>query len=411
MRNKLRSYGRFSRIFLLMHIIVLGGAGAMGRVTVRALTEYPDIDQITIADYDEGRAYAVACSLNSNKLQVKQIDVTNETLLCRLLHGADVVLNAVDYTFNLHVLRACIKERVHYADLGGLFHMTREMLALHEHAAAAGITAIAGIGGTPGITNLLARAAVDQLDNVDSIKVQLGCSDSTPAQAPLIAPYSIRTILDEFTKEAQVFLDGAWYPQRPLSGQEELVFPEPVGRATAVYSLHSECVTFPLSFRDKGIRYVSFKIALPGDFMTKLTFLVELGFGSNQPLSVRGVSVSPREVLACLLARFPIEEVEPQDCDVLRVVTTGRAEGQTIEITKQIVVLPYRRWGISAGALDTGTPLAIAGHMLARGEITQRGVLGPELCVPWQPFLQELARYNMHVQTMTSKVPPAQPNL
>ncbi len=36
-----------------MHIIVLGGAGAMGRVTVRALLDYPDIDQVTIADYNE----------------------------------------------------------------------------------------------------------------------------------------------------------------------------------------------------------------------------------------------------------------------------------------------------------------------------------------------------------------------
>ena len=39
-----------------MHIIVLGGAGAMGRVTVRTLTEYEDVDQITIADYNEERA-------------------------------------------------------------------------------------------------------------------------------------------------------------------------------------------------------------------------------------------------------------------------------------------------------------------------------------------------------------------
>jgi saccharopine dehydrogenase-like NADP-dependent oxidoreductase len=60
-------------------------------------------------------------------------------------------------------------------------------------------------------------------------------------------------------------------------------------------------------------------------------------------------------------------------------------------------VLPYRRWGISAGALDTGTPLAIAGHMLATGEITRRGAFGPEMCVPVEPFFRELARYDMHV--------------
>ncbi|HLZ59719.1 MAG TPA: SDR family NAD(P)-dependent oxidoreductase, partial [Ktedonosporobacter sp.] len=98
-----------------MHMIVLGGAGAMGRITVRTLTEYEDIDQITLADYNEERAREVASSLQRNKIQVKQIDVTDRGQLCRLLRGADVVLNAVDYTFNLQVLRACIQEKVDYA--------------------------------------------------------------------------------------------------------------------------------------------------------------------------------------------------------------------------------------------------------------------------------------------------------
>jgi saccharopine dehydrogenase (NAD+, L-lysine-forming) len=388
-----------------MHIIVLGGAGAMGRIAVRVLTEYDDVDQITLADYSEERAHEVASSLACSKVQVQQIDVTDEGGLRRLLHGADAVLNAVDYAFNLYVLRACIQEKVHYADLGGLFHMTRKMLALNDDAEIAGITAIAGIGGTPGITNLLARLAVDRLDRVESIRVQLGCSDTTPSQAPLVAPYSIRTILDEFTQQPQVFQDGAWHPQPPLSGHEELLFPDPVGRATAIYSLHSECATFPLSFREKGIRHVSFKIAFPGDFMIKLKFLVDLGFGRAEPFMVCGVSVAPREVLASLLETFPTEQVEPQDCDVLRVVTTGTSDGQALEITNQVVVLPYQRWHVSAGALDTGTPLAIAGYMLASGVITRRGVCGPELCVPAELFFRELARYAMRVETSVRPLP------
>ncbi|HEY6541660.1 MAG TPA: SDR family NAD(P)-dependent oxidoreductase [Ktedonobacteraceae bacterium] len=388
-----------------MHIVVPGGAGAMGRVTVRALSEYDDIDRVTVADYNEARAQEVAASLRSNKVQARQVDVTNEEQLRHLIHGADVVLSAVDYRFNLSILRACIAEKVHYADLGGLFHMTRKLMSLHAEAEAAGITAIMGMGGTPGITNVLARAAANKLDRIESIRVELGCSDATPSTAPLVAPYSIRTILDEFTKEPQVFKDGAWHPQQPLSGQEEMIFPLPVGRATAIYSLHSECATFPVSFQEKGIRYVSFKIAFPSDFMTKLKFLVDLGFGSDEPIAVRGVKVSPRETLAKLLEMAPVEDVEPQDCDVLRVVTSGTSSGQQVEITNQVVVLPYRRWNVGAGALDTGVPLAIAGRMLANGEITRRGSLGPELCVPVEPFFRELAKYNMHVtETRTVEV-------
>ena len=388
-----------------MHIIVLGGAGAMGRVTVRTLTEYEDVDQITIADYDEERARDVAAALNSSKILVRQIDVCDSERLSTLVRGATVVLSAVEYVFNQPILRVCIQEKVHYADLGGLFHMTRKLMDMSPEAEAAGITAILGMGGTPGITNILARAAVDKLDRVDSIKVQLGCSDDTPSTAPLVAPYSIRTILDEFTRPPQVFQNDTWYPQQPLTGQEELIFPLPVGRATAIFSLHSECASFPVSFRDKGIRHVSFKIAFPSDFMKKLKFLVDIGFGSDELISVRGVKVSPREVLARLLEMTPVEDVEPQDCDVLRVVVAGEAQGQRLEIVNQVVVLPYRRWGIGAGALDTGTPLAIAGRMLANEEITRRGAFGPELCIPVEPFFQELARYDMHVtETRTTAI-------
>lgn len=371
----------------------------MGRITVRTLIEYADIDQITIADYNEERARDLATRLASPRLEVRQIDVNDTQRLCSLLRGADVALTAVDYAHNLPILKACITEKVHYADLGGLFHMSRTLMELNAEAEAAGITAVMGMGGTPGITNMLARLAADELDQVASIKVQLGCVDTTPASAPLVAPYSMRTILDEFTREPQVFQDGQWYPQKPLSGQEELHFPPPVGRATAVYSLHSECATFPVSFRDKGIRHVSFKIAFPTDFLTKLSFLVDLGFASQTPIVLHGASISPREVLIHLIEATPVQDVEPEDCDVLRVVVDGVAGGQRVELTNQVVVLPYRRWGVSAGALDTGTPLAIVGHMLAQGEITRRGTHGPEVCVPGESFFRELARYDMHVTT------------
>jgi saccharopine dehydrogenase-like NADP-dependent oxidoreductase len=373
----------------------------MGRVAVRTLTEYSIVERITVADYNAARAHEVVAALNHPNIEARQIDVTNEKQLTALIHGSNVVLNAVDYIFNEPVLRACIRERVHYADLGGLFHMTRKQLAMDDEAQAAGITAIAGIGGTPGITNVLARQAVDRLERVDSIKIQAGGNDATNSHAPLSVPYSMRTILDEFTTSPQVFQDGNWYAQQPLSGQEEIVFPAPVGRVNAVYSLHSECATFPLSFRDKGIHHVSFKIAFPGDFLAKLKFLVDLGFGNEEPIEVQGVKVAPREVLLHLLEAFPVEEAEPQDIDILRVVVTGIEHGHPVEIINQVVVLPYRRWGISANALDTGVPLAIAGILLAQGKITRRGVCAAESCVPPESFFHELARYDMYVETST----------
>jgi len=80
-----------------MHIIVLGGAGAMGRVTVRTLTESSDVDHVTIADYNEGRARELTASLNSSKLTVRQIDVKDAVSLRKLLRGADAAMSEAEY--------------------------------------------------------------------------------------------------------------------------------------------------------------------------------------------------------------------------------------------------------------------------------------------------------------------------
>src|SRR5512135_2175392 len=142
-----------------MHIIVLGGAGAMGRIAVRTLIDYTEVDRITLADYHEQRAQEVAAELKNDRIIVRQVDVRDEERLRDLIRGANVVLSAVEYVFNLPVLKECIAERVHYADLGGLFHKTHELMNMSAEVEAANITAILGMGGTPGITNLLARQA------------------------------------------------------------------------------------------------------------------------------------------------------------------------------------------------------------------------------------------------------------
>jgi len=73
--------------------------------------------------------------------------------------------------------------------LGG-FSYDAQDLALHDEAVAAGIYCYRWyLGGTPGITNLLARMASDQLDSIESMKVQLGCTDTPTSNAATVAPY------------------------------------------------------------------------------------------------------------------------------------------------------------------------------------------------------------------------------
>ncbi|HEY7339413.1 MAG TPA: saccharopine dehydrogenase NADP-binding domain-containing protein [Ktedonobacterales bacterium] len=397
-----------------MHIVVLGGGGAMGRITVRALAEDARVLRVTVADLSEAAAQKTIDWLEEGreKAVAAACDVRDATGLSNLLGGAGVVLNATDYPFNLDVMRAALAAKVPYADLGGLFHMTRKQYELHGAFAEAGLTAVLGIGSTPGITNVLARVAADQLETVERLDVRIGSADLRSGDVPFAPPYSIRTILDECTLEPMVFAESKMHAVAPLTGQEAIAFPAPVGQMTAMYTLHSEVALFPVSFGERGLKAASFKIAFPPEFLDQLRLLVDLGIANTAPLVVRStrkgqrVQVAPREVLVALLQQraSSLPPGEPNDCDVLRVVATGTQAGVPMELTEEMVVLPYKPWSIGAGDLDTGVPLAIAGILLASGEARLPGAHGAERVFDPAAFLRELARYGMHAHETLTRV-------
>jgi saccharopine dehydrogenase-like NADP-dependent oxidoreductase len=180
-----------------------------------------------------------------------------------------------------------------------------------------------------------------------------------------------------------------------------------------MYTLHSEVALFPVSFGERGLRQASFKIAFPPEFLDQLRLLVDLGIANTTPLAVRGarkgqtIQVAPREVLVALLQQraSALPAGEPNDCDVLRVVAAGRRADVPVELTEEMVVLPYKPWSIGAGDLDTGVPLAIAGILLASGEARLPGAHGAERVFDPAAFLRELARYGMHAhETLTRAI-------
>jgi lysine 6-dehydrogenase len=391
---------------VFVHIVVLGGGGAMGRVTVRALAEDERVDRVTVADLrrEAGERTVAWLERGREKAQAAACDVTATDALAKLLADADAVLNATDYPFNLDVMRAALAAHVPYADLGGLFHMTKRQYELSDAFAQAGITAVLGIGSTPGITNVLARVAADQLDTVERLHVRIGSADFRAGDVPFAPPYSIRTIFEEGTLEPMVYTGGEWQAVAPLTGHEAIDFPAPIGHATALYTLHSEVALFPVSFGARGLREASFKIAFPPKFLEQLTLLVDLGLAGTKPVEARGVErgrkvkVAPRELLVALLAARELPAGEPDDCDVLRVDATGVKDGMAVELREEVVALPYQPWGIAAGDLDTGLPLAIAGILLASGAAKLPGAHGAELVFEPQQFLAELARFGLHAQ-------------
>lgn len=371
-----------------MRVCVLGAAGAMAEVVLKDLEVFAPEAEVTAADF---RAF-VPKTANA---RFAQVDVRDEVATARLLAGHDAVLNCVTYYWNLPVMRAALAARVPYSDLGGLYHGSQKQFELHDEFAAAGVPALLGMGSTPGITNAMAGYLARDLERVHEAHVRVGCLDrgATAAGGPLPIPYALDTVLDEFALEPYVVEAGRAHPVPPRSGEEEIGFPPPVGRMRAIYTLHSEVAMFARSF--PGLQAASFKVAFEPTFMEKVRFLVELGFAGREPLVG---DVTPRQVLLALAAAQVSPGGEPDDCDVLRVDVTGEAGGRTVRRRGESIIAAHREWGFGAGALDTGVPLAIAGVLLARREVSTPGVLCPETALPFERFFAELAKRGIEVQ-------------
>jgi saccharopine dehydrogenase-like NADP-dependent oxidoreductase len=406
-----------------MRVVVVGGAGAMGRWTVRDLTESEGVDEVVVADLDGSRAreaagWAAARSGSNGTARVGglALDAGDGQALRRAFDAADVVCNCAVHATNLPVMEACADARAHYVDLGGLFHMTRRQLALHDRFVAAGVTAVVGMGGSPGTTNVLAALAGRDLAEVSEVEVRLGVADFAPSAAPVPVPYAISTILDEFAAPAMTFRDGRLVEVPAMSEQEELDFPAPVGRVRVGHTLHSEVATLPLHFADRGVRSVSFKVGFPAEFMDKLALLTALGLADTAPVELPGGRVVPRELLVHCITRtatIPGPEAAPDDAEAIWVRVRGRRAGPsgdpalaprespTVERLAECVVRPHPVWQAGAGQLDTGVPPSIVAQFLASGLIDRPGVLPPEDAVPPEPYLAELATRNMEVSLVT----------
>jgi saccharopine dehydrogenase-like NADP-dependent oxidoreductase len=237
-------------------IAVVGAAGTIGRHVTAFLERW-------------GRDVR---RLDARLEGAERLDASSPDDVARALAGAAVCVNCVDYRLNLPVMRGCLDAGAHYVDLGGLFHVTRRQLALADDFERAGLTAVLGMGSAPGKTNLLARAAVDRL-GAPPRRLEIWAVTRDPAAAghPFPAPYSVQTLKDELHMRPMVLHGGRLGEVEPLSGEAEREFPEPIGHARGIYTLHSELATLPQAY--PSLEEASFRLCLSPGLLGKLLAL------------------------------------------------------------------------------------------------------------------------------------------
>jgi len=357
--------------------VVLGGAGAIGRIVVRDLFESKSTNRILIADYNADSARQIARSYRSRRVVHAATDARDISRLTSLLRGHAVVINCTRHQFNLNVMEAALRAGTHYLDLGGLFVWTRRQLRLHQPFAEAGLTAILGMGCAPGLTNVMAAAGAAGLERVDSVRIRVGGMDLN-GNGDFWFPYSAQTIVEELTLPPWKWSGGRFVQAEPRSGWERVDFGKPVGRVWTVMTRHSEIATLPRFFKSKGLRYADFKVGFDRAFVRTLMRRMRSGW-----------SIRDFEAL-------PAPRVAPNDCEVARVIVRSGKQTIVVEARAQ----SNAAWHASAGDIDTACPASIVAQMIATGAIDRPGVWAPEDVVNPEQLFKQLRRRGVDLSVL-----------
>jgi lysine 6-dehydrogenase len=352
-----------------MRVAILGAGGTIAPAIVRDLAESDEVDELLLLDIDEARAQAVAEAHGAGKARAARVDARAEPeaeeSLARALEGTDVLVNSASYRVNLDAMAACLHAGAHYLDLGGLFWMTELQLELGDQFERDGLLALLGMGSAPGKTNLMARMASRELGGeLDAVDVAAGGRDLDPPDG-FSVPYALQTLLDELTMQPVVLRSGAPLQIEPLADGGVVDFEEPLGAVETIYTIHSELRTFGESF---GCREASFRLGLKPELLATLR---ELTAASQEEIRSKAAEALP-----------------PSAKTVSVHVVDASANGRAVRV--RAVTEPMERWGLGGGIVSTATPAAAAVRLLARGAITERGVLPPEGCVDPEALFAEL---------------------
>jgi saccharopine dehydrogenase (NAD+, L-lysine forming) len=393
-----------------MRVLVVG-SGGVGAAFAAIAQRRPAFTQVVMADVALERAQAVAARLGEpDRFGAERVDASSEADLVELIGRVkpDAVLNACDPRFNEPIFDAAFSARVTYLDMAMTLsrpHPERPhelpgtmlgeyQLVRNEAWEQAGLLALVGIGVEPGLSDIFARYAAEELfSKIDEVGVRDG-ADLTVEGYDFAPTFSIWTTIEECLNPPLVWeRERGFYTTPPFSEPEVFEFPEGIGPVECVNVEHEEVVLIP---RWVDCARVTFKYGLGQEFIDVLSTLHKLGLDSTDPVTVRGTQVAPRDVVAAALPDPATlgERMSGRTCAGTWVTGTG-VDGRPRSTYLYHVVdneTTMREYGNQAVVWQTAINPVVALELIDRGEWKGAGVLGPEAFPP-KPFLELLGEY------------------
>ena len=392
--------------------VLLVGAGGVGEAIALTARGRPWLESMVLADYDVERAAAVqARTGDPDRFPVERVDASDPASVAELArrHTCDLVMNAVDPSFARSVFDAAFDAGCNYMDMAMTLsrpHPDRPYeeagvkLGDEQFERAAdwesrGQLALVGMGVEPGLSDVFAAYAAKHLfdpGGIDEIGVRDGAN--LVVSGYRFAPtFSIWTTIEECLNPPVVWERGrGWFTTGTFTEPEVFDFPDGIGPVECVNVEHEEVLLIP---RWVDCRRVTFKYGLGADFIEVLKTLHLLGLDGTEKVSVKGVEVAPRDLVAAVLPDPATlgDKMTGKTCAGTWVTWTHESRPREVYLSQVADnEQTMAEHGVQAVVWQTGVNPVIAMELLAEGAWSGAGVLGPEAFDP-DPFVERMPGY------------------
>jgi lysine 6-dehydrogenase len=382
-----------------MRMLVLG-AGLQGTACAYDLLQRPEVTEVRLAGLHADHLPGFLKPYTSPRFIPTHLDVREARAVLALMRDSDAVQCALPYYYNLGMTRLAIDAGVHFCDLGGNTGIVVEQQQLDDAARAAGVSVIPDCGVAPGMVNILAQHCLEQLDEVDAVRMYVGGLPQHP-EPPLNyqVVYSLEGVLDYYTSHAWVLREGRRTEVEALTDVETIRFADPLGELEA---FHTAGGLSTMASRYEGrVRTMEYKTLRYPGHAGVVRALRDLGFFDLTPIELDGHRIAPRAVTLAVLGPRLTKPASP-DLVALRVVATGRRGGTPARHGWELVDYFDAERGISAMMRTTGFSLAITGWLQVRGDVAGPGVRTPDAAVPPEAYMEQLRSRGMRLEALAA---------
>ena len=388
-----------------MKKVMVCGCGAQGSTICRRLDEEPNIEEVVCADYNFAAAEAV-CKL-MKKGTPKQVNAAHVDEIVKAAEGCELIVNVMPLDFGVNVLHAAIQNKCCYQDLSACENIT-EVMDIDEYDRwVAGIkcmyevygkefaenntTALIGTGSAPGVMCVMARKAVNELDECDTMAMYV--YEGVISKRFIPYWWSPVVALCDMEEDAYAFENGEIIRTTPFSRPITKYWPEYDGKpVTLVEHAHDEpvYVGFNREKYFKGCKNAYFKYGGGGIEFAKP--LKDAGLLHHEPEMFQGHEIVPFDFVLSHIPPAPkdpeeikaiIDEGIIEDGGAFVCEAYGKKNGKDVMVDLHVsapgLVDSYNRAKMTGEMYLTGQGAFLFTKLFVNDMITQKGLISSDM--------------------------------